>query len=270
MITRLLSTRASAQPQQADSPAAENGNNRRTWDRFPCDLVTHCHPIGFPESLRLQVRVCNISRAGANLLLDRSFASGTILRLELPDPLASGGEGSGASAQPTPGTVQPPSARMTVLACVVQAVAQPSGGWQLGCTFVNELRDDDLTPFGARVERPRGPDQRRWVRFACDFEARYRLIRGTEGEPQSARVLDISASGIGLAAAHPVDGGTLVSLELPSTGGRPFKILACVVRTRQQQDGSWLLGCNFIRELQENELQQLLRRDPVGAAAQQK
>jgi hypothetical protein len=263
------------QPREPN-PAA-NDHNRRISDRFNCDLPTHCHPIGFPEGSRLRVRLRNISRAGANLTLDRSLPPGTILRLELP------GNGSAAGRDLVPDghadiadieNLEEPSplaatfTSSTVLACVVHAVRQPSGEWQLGCTFVNQLRDDDLIPFGARLERPSGPEQRRWVRFPCNFDIHYRIIKVAEGEAQTALVLDISVSGIGLAAPEPVAGGTLLSLELPMPpGGAPFRMLACVVRTGQQQDGRWMLGCNFIRQLQENELKQVLDREAVGSGS---
>jgi PilZ domain len=272
MTTRLSPSLANTVDQLHRVDSAGRNDNRRTCDRFACDLPIHCHPIGFPEGFRLQVRLRNISRAGANLTLDRGFPTGTILRLELPaSPAVAGNqsEPSGtappdiANAAQTPCSSAMP-ARTTVLACVVHAAQQASGEWQLGCTFINQLRPDDLIPFGARVERPSGPEQRRWVRFPCNFDIRYRVIEGVEGVARNAAVLDISASGIGLATPQPVPGGTLLSLELSVAQGRsPFRILACVVRTGHQQDGRWMLGCNFIRQLQESELQQILHREEI-------
>ena len=198
-----------------------------------CDRAVFCRPVTLPESAPLEVRVRNISRAGVNLLVTRGFETGTLLSLELP--------GS------------------TVLACVVQVAQDGSGQWCLACTFVNQLTDGDLAPFGARVERPAQPDRRRWVRFSCDLEVTYRIIKATEGESQRARVIDISASGVGLRSPKQVEAGALLTLELQGTTSMPpFNILACVVRTRQHEDGSWTLGCNFIRELQEGELQALI------------
>jgi hypothetical protein len=77
-------------------------------------------------------------------------------------------------------------------------------------------------------------------------------------QPRSeAKVLNISASGIGLLVGAATRTGTLLSLELLGPGGQASKVLACVVHAAPHDD-QWALGCNFIRELTEQELKALV------------
>ena len=129
----------------------------------------------------------------------------------------------------------------------------------VGCTFAAELSDEDLEPFGARRQRPHDPDQRGWVRFPCDAEAFYYPVNGTVPKPLPARAFNISPVGVGLLVPSEVPAGTLVSVELRSPRQpAALTIMASVVRVTGQPGGEWALGCNFIRELSEKELQALL------------
>ena len=59
-----------------------------------------------------------------------------------------------------------------------------------------------------------------------------------------------------LARVRELAAGTLLSLYLHSSRtGRDRTLLASVARVHPQEDGKWLLGCNFIRELLDDELQ---------------
>jgi hypothetical protein len=80
----------------------------------------------------------------------------------------------------------------------------------------------------------------------------------TERERRPGRVIDISASGLSLLVADPVDGGTLLSLQLQACTEHPaVTMLACVVRVAADPSGQWVLGCNFMRELTGRELEAL-------------
>ena len=72
-------------------------------------------------------------------------------------------------------------------------------------------------------------------------------------------MLNISANGIGLSVHPSLHAGALVNVELLDRTGRMVRtILACVVHTTERSGGDYAIGCNFIRELREEELQSLL------------
>jgi hypothetical protein len=57
---------------------------------------------------------------------------------------------------------------------------------------------------------------------------------------------------------RPVAVGTLLNVELPTGDGRaPLKVVAGVVRAVGPEDGKWILGCHFVRELTNGEMQAL-------------
>ncbi|MCI0684190.1 MAG: PilZ domain-containing protein [Gemmataceae bacterium] len=220
----------------ADSPADE----RRFWVRYPADLKTSVQlgHSGQPFTAPAQLR--DISQGGANFVLDREIQAGCLVNLELP----LGRDG----------------AMHTVLACIVRATAEADGRWALGCVFSRELTDDELSGFGARRVRHDDPaEQRVWMRFNCNLTARFQKIDDPNAPVESARVLNLSASGVGLLVDHFVDAGTLLTIDLTGKDGRATRtILACVVHVNQQSAGAWALGCNFIRELTDEDLQALI------------
>jgi hypothetical protein len=144
------------------------------------------------------------------------------------------------------------------LAYVVHA-AEAGGQWSVGCAFARPLTEDDLEAFGAeRVEDCSG-EQRDWARFPCAASATYQVVAAADQAKWPARVLDLSANGAGLVVRQPIDAGALLSVELQ--GARPESarvLLACVARATPGAGGERILGCNFIRELGEKELQALV------------
>jgi hypothetical protein len=233
MLQRAVAWLVGSRRQQ---PVAEE--ERRVWIRHPYDVETTCRAVNTRPEDRLSARVQDISRGGINLLVNRPVDLDTLLSVELPG---------------TP--EQPPS---TVLAYVVRVVPRGPGGWALGCTFATELRDEELQPFGPKRLKPPPSDQRLWVRFPCRVQAAFQPVTTPAAEPRHAKVLDISANGIGLLVGEPVEMGTLLSLELRSPGGkRVLTILGCVVRSTAESECQWALGCNFIRDLTDQELREL-------------
>ena len=115
--------------------------------------------------------------------------------------------------------------------------------------------------FGARRARPAAPDQRAWERFACRTKASFQPIRTPEAAPSAAEVCNISASGLAILVAEPLEVGDLLSVELrggDDNAGAVLTTLASIVRVAVRAEGQRLLGCNFIRELGEAELAALL------------
>jgi hypothetical protein len=213
--------------------------DRRASARYRTELEVTCRPAGDGPAEPLTGRVINISLGGIRLVADRRFDPGDLLSIELP----------GVEGRPT----------HTVLACVVHVSPLSHGEWTLGCNFSCELTDDDLAAFGARRQRAAPPhDQRIWHRFPCDVQAKCEPVTEGDGGPWPVQVLNISASGIGLLSNVAVATGRLLTLSMRGPQGNPpLTVLACVVHATQQDDG-WALGCNFIRELKEHELESLV------------
>jgi hypothetical protein len=217
-------------------------DERRVWARFPADLETSLKTAGAADSTRLQVRVRNISLGGVNLLVERSFEPGTMLSIELP----------GASEE----------THCTVLACVVHCVQDEDNQWSLGCDFSRELSEADLASFGARRERHGASDKREWKRYPCNVSSTYQLVAADDQTAYPAKVLNISASGVGLQVNRFVENGALLSVELHNSAGTTERtMLACVVHVNHlaegEGEGEWALGCNFIRSLAEEDLKAL-------------
>ena len=215
-------------------PAGEE--ERRLWGRIPCDLETTCRSASGPTTGPLSARLRNISRGGLNLVLGRAFEPGTLLSVGLP------GSDSG----------------MEVLACVVHCEPTDDTTWGLGCTFAAPLADEDLEFFGAGVNKP-ATDQRDWVRYPCRARVAYQIVRSPEPMPaQPAEVLNISAGGVALSVAEPLEVGALLSVELSRDDAVLVTTLASVVRTGNGPDGGRLVGCNFIRSLPDDQIQAIL------------
>jgi len=144
-------------------------------------------------------------------------------------------------------------------ALIVRATPERDRQWSLGCVFSRELSSDELHAFETgKVETP-PDDQRSWVRFSSRLSAHYRTVGEPADAAHAARVLNISPSGIGLAAHPSVKAGALLNVDLHDKDGHMVRtILACVVHTAQRDGGDYVVGCNFIRELTEEELNTLV------------
>jgi hypothetical protein len=220
-------------------PSENNGHDeRRLWVRYPADLKTSVELANPAQPFKSEAKIRDISRGGANLILDREVQPGLLVNLELPN--ASEGVYS-------------------VLACVVRIHQEASDKWALGCVFARELSEEDLNRFGARRVRHAPEDQRIWMRFSTALKASFEQI-GASGQPRrDAEVLNLSASGVGLLVDRFIDAGALLNVDLVGKEGTAARtILSCVVHVNQRDDGAWALGCNFIRELSEEDLRALV------------
>jgi hypothetical protein len=218
-------------------PAAALADDRRVWVRRASGAEARLTPAG-ADAAPVAARVQDVSHDGARLVVDRRFEPGALLSVELPAP-----EG----------------AAVTVLACVVHARPHGPGEWLLGCRFSAKLTAEDLGAFGAAKKRPTPPDSRNWSRVPCDVTATYGRVPEGEGEPRPARVLNISAGGVGLLVPEDVRVGELLAADLHAADGEQVvSILACVVHVTVRPDGQRVLSCTFIRELNDAALRALL------------
>ncbi len=104
-------------------------------------------------------------------------------------------------------------------------------------------------------------EHRVWVRYSKKQDTPFQA--GSEQVAWSAQIQDISRGGVNLLGNHPFDPGTVLKIELPLTDGVvPATILARVVHASAKPNGVWALGCAFVKEIREEELQALLKKSP--------
>jgi hypothetical protein len=76
---------------------------------------------------------------------------------------------------------------------------------------------------------------------------------------QRAWILDLSRRGAGLQLARSPAVGTLLTIHIKSPGaGQTFEIAAHVVHATLQASGEFIVGCEFITHLDDDELEALL------------
>jgi PilZ domain len=101
-------------------------------------------------------------------------------------------------------------------------------------------------------------DQRASVRHACSLNAMSHPIDALETISWGATVHDISTHGIGIALCYPFRAGTYLAVDLPTTDGMVRTVLVRVVHARDRFDGTWHLGCEFVKPITESDLQMLI------------
>jgi hypothetical protein len=227
-----------SRPVAAAATATEK-KERRSWARFPAQVEVRFMPTTSKGDSAILGKVLDVSRGGVKLLVDRCLEKGTLLSLDLP-----GGEAA---------------SRVSVLACVVRCEAQPNGKCILGCSFSRELGTEDLQRFGVAPAKPAQTDQRGWLRFDCNVNATYEEPTADPVIRREAQVANLSAAGVALVVDTEVSNGAMLSVDLhKSSGALVTSILACVVHIVVLPDGKRVLGCNFIRALNEEHINELL------------
>ncbi len=98
-----------------------------------------------------------------------------------------------------------------------------------------------------------GDDRRRHHRFDTDTLTSFRTV--SDDTPFSARVRNVSRSGVNILSPEEIPQGTMIRLDLPQRRGGPhITVLACVMNVRDDSCGGWSLGCMFSGELTSDEL----------------
>jgi hypothetical protein len=109
----------------------------------------------------------------------------------------------------------------------------------------------------------RGPtsctDRRAAARHRCSMEAICHALGGGSEGPWTGKVLDLSTTGLGIILPQPLERGTILLVDIPSTAaGVPQSLSACVIHTRPYEDGGVFNGCILAEQLSEAELEALL------------
>ena len=211
------------------------GTERRASARQPAQLHARYRLLGGDLAGSAEVR--NLSAFGAGLVIRGGVGVCALLHLDFD------------------GLNRP------VLARVVHVTAE-SGG-VVGCTFVRELDDATLRLFHAERLGTAAGDSRRWVRFPCNVETACFAVDAAPGEQSPARVVNISAGGMGLLLPCEFRVGTLLKLDLGGTAARAAgPLLLRVVRAGRRPAGDWFLGCEFADPLRDDEVTALM--GPAG------
>jgi hypothetical protein len=212
------------------------GAERRASARLPSTALASYHALGDVDGVRQIARIRDVSTFGVGLLLPSPVIPEDLLRLAFKG--AMGGE-------------------RTALARVVHAAS--AAGRLVGCSFVRELDEAILRLFhAARVGSSAG-DGRRWVRFPCNVNTAYKMLDAAPGEQSPARIVNISAGGMGLLLPCEFPTGTLLRLDLDGTPAHAAgEVLLRVLRSADRGDGDWLLGCEFADQFKREELAILL------------
>jgi PilZ domain len=221
--------------EQSTATLDDSQEERRAWVRFRANMETALKPAGALDSGRIAAHVRNISLGGINLRVTRAFQPGDMLSIELPSA-------NGKTC-------------CDILACVVHSEEELAGEWLLGCTFSRDLSAADLDALRAKHVHCDVEDQRQWQRFQANLTATIQPAAALEHRAYSAKVLNISVSGVGLLADRAIENGTLLNVDLCNEASTvECTMLACVVYVNRQSVGEWALGCNFIRSLSEEDL----------------
>lgn len=224
---------------------------RRIWIRYPSHIAPFSELVDAGADIhRLNALVVKISHSGLSVLTQWPLPPGLQILVELPDPV----------------TRLPMS---LVLANLVQATVQPSGEWELVCEFATELSDQDLLPFGmTAADSEAAAEQRRYVRYPCDAPAFYQILRSFDAQHWPARIVNISATGVGMLVGQPLEVGMTLKVEMGvATEKGSLRVVACVVRFNFLSAKEWLVGCNFLRQLTPAELDACRKPWESGAAA---
>jgi hypothetical protein len=107
---------------------------------------------------------------------------------------------------------------------------------------------------GDAADQTLANERRASVRVSCDLDSTCQPIVGEHTKSWPARVVDISAGGIGLVLSRRFEPGAMLSVCLASPDGETRTLFLRVVHLAKNVDGGWRLGCAFASELGEEEL----------------
>src|SRR4051794_13078509 len=138
-------------------PSAEE--DRRLSGRVYCDVPTTCRPTQDGGTDGVQVRVKNVSMAGACLQLPVELPLGELISMRLPGPKEEDSD---------------------ILACVVRCDTIDETTWEIGCTFASPLSSQELRRFDEPADDSGASDRRGWERFPCQARAVFQFVRADD------------------------------------------------------------------------------------------
>jgi hypothetical protein len=117
---------------------------------------------------------------------------------------------------------------------------------------------------------PVAPDNREGTRHNCEVPTTCQPPSAYTKDPWPAMIRDISTWGLSLTLNRRFERGSGLAIELPTEDGTTATVLARVSNVRAFAEGGWLLGCEFISELSDEEVLFVVNVDPAKHAAPSK
>ncbi len=121
-------------------------------------------------------------------------------------------------------------------------------------------------PTPVLTRRPQTPlkfERRAWLRFPNEQDIIcHPVTSGPQGEPELAwlgKVRDVSSAGISLSMSRRFEPGAELIAELSVKPDATLLLLVRVVQANPDKKGLWIIACEFIFPLSEEELQICLR-----------
>jgi|SRR5208282_5226295 len=115
------------------------------------------------------------------------------------------------------------------------------------------------TPAQANRSAATSIERRAAVRYACDLDSSCRRITTGEKDFWGAKILNISAMGIGLLIGRRFELGTLLGIELQGARDNSLhQVMVRVANVRSEGARQWILGCAFTTPLTDEEVEALL------------
>jgi hypothetical protein len=110
-------------------------------------------------------------------------------------------------------------------------------------------------------------DERRAApRYPLDLQTTGHVLGPRGVVPWVARITDISATGIGMLFGSRIKPGTVLVITLQGGNHKVSRPIAVrVMRAAVHDETTWKLGCEFIRKLKEEDLQDLLSRGSLAS-----
>jgi hypothetical protein len=106
-------------------------------------------------------------------------------------------------------------------------------------------------------------DCRAVERHHCEVPTTCQPPSAWRKDPWPATIRNISTGGMCLSLNRRFERGSGLAIELPADDGTTSTVLARVKYVNSDPDGGWLLGCSFISELSDEEVEQVLVNDPL-------
>jgi hypothetical protein len=109
-----------------------------------------------------------------------------------------------------------------------------------------------MTQVPAYVQAVHAPalpvEQRTSERHSCELEAVSCPLDAPETLCWGATVQDLSAGGIGLTLCYPFKPGTYLAINVRNSD-EPCTLLGRVIHVSDQADGTWFIGCEFVKQI---------------------
>jgi hypothetical protein len=111
----------------------------------------------------------------------------------------------------------------------------------------------------AELAAPGAGDRRAWKRYSCNLEGKCQPLLGGKEVHWMGMVQEVSRGGIRLVLNRRFEVGTLLQVEIRrQQKGNTDLLLVRVVHVMAERPQWWALGCAFVGEITDDEIQLLL------------